>query len=195
MPGCSVPLSLTSQLIRLTAPYELASPGYIIDSILPVEEEIRRFQATLGPRPSGFADGATSRSALVKLFVDALERRDTVRVARLVVNRSEFGYLVYPTSPNAAPPYRLSPDLVWMSRAASSHKGVTRLFARYGGRPLGYVGYSCADSVVREGGNEIWSGCSVSRRAPTGEVTTLRMFGPIIARDRRYKFLSLANGL
>src|SRR5215471_18682286 len=91
-----------------------ARPGYIIDSILPVEEEIRRFQATIAVAPSGFANGAPSRKALVARFRQALEQNDTTALTKLVIDRAEFGYLIYPTSPNAKPPYRQAPDLVWL---------------------------------------------------------------------------------
>lgn len=170
-------------------------PGYIIDSILPVDEEIRRFQATIAVRPTSLAHGAESRSALVERFVRALERNDTTALVRLVVNRAEFGYLIYPTSPNAAPPYRQSPDLVWLSRSASTNKGLVRLVRRFGGKPLGYAGFTCPDTAHREGGNTLWANCVVNRLTPDGDTTQLRMFGAIVARDRRFKFLSLVNGL
>ncbi len=172
-----------------------ARPGYIIDSILPVEEEIRRFQATIGTRPTAFSNAASSRSALVKQFVHALERNDTTALLRLVVDRAEFGYLVYPTSPNAAPPYRHSPELVWLSRTASADKAVSRLFARFGGKPISYAGFACPDSADRQGANTVWAECVVNRVGPTGDTTRLRMFGAIVARGGRFKFLSLANGL
>src|SRR5215204_1111869 len=72
--------------------------GYVIDSILPVEEEIRRFQATLGTAPQGFSGGARSRTALIDAFLRSLKQRDTAGLFGLVVNRAEFGFLVYPTS-------------------------------------------------------------------------------------------------
>lgn len=170
-------------------------PGYIIDSILPVEAEIRRFQATIPSRPTAFANGATSRSALVSSFVRALERNDTTALARLVIDRAEFGYLIYPTSPNAAPPYRQSPSLIWMTRAASNDKSLTRLFARFGGKPLGYHGFTCADSIDRQGANTLWSGCIVRFSPTAGETSRLRLFGTIVERAGQYKFLSLNNGL
>jgi len=172
-----------------------ARPGYIIDSLLPVEEEIRRFQATIPVRPTAFSNAARSRSELVKQFVRAIERNDTTALGRLVVDRAEFGYLIYPTSPNAKPPYRQSPQLVWLTRSVSTDKGLTRLFERFGGSPLGYVGFTCADSVDRQGENTIWTACAVARVSANGDTTKLGMFGPIVARDGRFKFLSLTNGL
>ena len=171
-----------------------ARPGYVVDSILPVEEEIRRFQATIPRRPTGFTGGATTRAALVRSFVRALEQRDTLALASLLVDRAEFGYLIYPASPNARPPYRQSPDLVWLSRTAATDKGFTRLMARFGGRPLHYVGFTCPDSAERQGSNTLWSGCVVARR-DGADTTRLRMFGAIVARDGRFKLLSLSNGL
>jgi hypothetical protein len=172
-----------------------ARPGYIIDSLLPVEEEIRRFQATIPVRPTAFSNAAGSRSELVKQFVRALEQNDTTALVKLVVDRAEFGYLVYPTSPNVAPPYRQSPDLVWLSRSASTDKALSRLFSRFGGKPLRYTAFTCPDSSDRQGANTLWSGCIVERVDSAGGTTRLRMFGSIIARDGRFKFLSLTNGL
>ena len=170
-------------------------PGYIVDSILPVEEEIRRFQATIAEPPTRFSGGATGRAALVKKFVQALERSDTTALAALVIDRAEFGYLIYPTSPNAAPPYRQAPDLVWMARSASTDKSMTRLLSRFGGKALGYVGFTCPDSVDHQGKNRVWSRCVVKRLTSAGDTTRLRMFGAIVGREGRFKFLSLTNGL
>ena len=172
-----------------------ARPGYIVDSILPVDEEIRRFQATIPRRPPGLSYGAESRSALVERFVEALERNDTTALTRLVVSQAEFGHLIYPTSPNAAPPYRQSPALVWLSRSASTDKAMTRLLGRFGGKPLGYAGYECTGSADRQSKNTVWAGCVVKRVASTGDTTRIRLFGAIVERGGRFKFLSLSNGL
>ncbi len=172
-----------------------ARPGYIIDSILPVEEEIRRFQATLPVRPTEFSNAAGSRSELVTQFVRALEQNDTTALRRLVVDRGEFGYLVYPTSPNVAPPYRQSPDLVWLLRSASSDKAVSRLFGRFGGKPLGYTGFACPAAVDRQGANTLWSDCVVKRVTMEGDSVRHRMFGAIVGRQGQFKLLSLTNGL
>jgi hypothetical protein len=171
-------------------------PGYVIDSILPVEEEIRRFQATLGTAPQGFSGGERSRAALIDAFLRSLEQRDTTGLWGLVVNRPEFGFLIYPTSPNARPPYRQSPELVWLQRSAASDKGARRLLARFAGRPLGHRGVTCPTAGSVEGNNVIWSGCAVRLVSPeTGAMSSLRLFGPIVQRGRTFKFLSLSNGL
>jgi hypothetical protein len=131
----------------------------------------------------------------VTRFVRALEQNDTTALRRLVVDRGEFGYLVYPTSPNVAPPYRQSPDLVWLFRSASTDKAVTRLFGRFGGRPLGYTGFACPGTADRQGANTLWSDCVVNRVTAHNDSVELRMFGAIVGREGQFKFLSLTNGL
>ena len=47
-----------------------ASPGYVIDSVLPVEEEIRRFRAAVGGATAAELQHASaSRTELVERFV------------------------------------------------------------------------------------------------------------------------------
>lgn len=171
-----------------------ASPSYIVDSILPIDEELRRFQAGVGPAPDSFAYGASSRDGLVAAFVTAIERNDTTALARLVVNRREFAFLVYPTSPNVRPPYRQAPQLVWLQRSAVTNKSAARILERFGGRPLGFVGYQCAVAPTEQGENTLWDGCVVNRRLADAS-SSLRMFGPIIERGGRFKFLALSTGL
>jgi hypothetical protein len=69
------------------------------------------------------------------------------------------------------------------------------LLARFGGRSIGYAGFTCPDSATRHGMNTVWAGCAVRLLSPGGDTTSLRMFGPIVQRDGRFKFLSLTNGL
>jgi hypothetical protein len=172
-----------------------AQPGYVVDSVLPVEEEIRRFHNTLGRRTIGLSGGTTTRDALVRTLIGALERNDEQALRRLVVDRAEFGFLVYPTSPHTRPPYRLSPDIVWLQRSAGTEKALTRLLQRFGGRPSGFAGYACEEAPAHQGSNRIWGPCVVRLRNHTGDSAPLQLFGPIIERDGMYKFLSLANGL
>jgi hypothetical protein len=57
------------------------------------------------------------------------------------------------------------------------------------------VGFTCPDSVDHQGMNRVWSRCVVTRLTSAGDTTRLRMFGAIVGREGRFKFLSLANGL
>src|SRR3712207_5485129 len=66
-----------------------ARPGQVVDSILPIEEELRRFRTDIPEAPTEFTGGATSRTALVEKFVRAVEQRDTSALAAMVQSRAE----------------------------------------------------------------------------------------------------------
>lgn len=169
-----------------------ASPGTIIDSILPPGEALRRFQSDL-PVVTELADAPRGRDKLVSEFLKALERADTAALAKLVVSKAEYGFLYYPSSVYSRKPYELAPDIAWLLSEQNSQKGAIRLIRRLMGRDLRFGGYSCGDSA-REEENIFWRDCQVSYVDPASSVRVTRgLFGAIMQRDGRYKFLSYAN--
>ena len=171
-----------------------AQPGYIIDSILPIEEQLRRFRAGVPDTIREFNGGSSSREELVRTFVRSLATADTAALVRLTISRAEFAWLVYPDSPLSAPPYRLAPDLAWLRHAGASGAGLTRLLARLGGSGLQFQSWGCIEGPLVEGRNQIWRDCAVRFAKPGSEEQTLRLFSSIIERQGRYKILSYANG-
>jgi hypothetical protein len=168
-------------------------PGYVVDSALPMDEQLRRFREGLPEPPRALRGGASSRERLVRRFVAALERADTGAIVRLGVTRAEYAWLILPTSPLLAPPYNHPPELAWFQLTAASGTGLTRLLDRRGGRVLGFVGHGCALAPERQGSNQIWPGCVVRRAGAGGDTVGERLFGPIVERDGVYKFLGFAN--
>ena len=169
-----------------------AQPGYIVDSILPIEEQLRRFRVGLTVARD-FNGGARSREELVGSFMRNLETADTAALVRLTVSRAEFAYLVYPESPLSAPPYAQAPDLVWMRHVAASSTGLNRLLDRLPGTRLWLRSLSCSEPPISEGANRIWRDCMV-RFAPQGGVMqTMQLFSSVIERQGQYKILSYAN--
>lgn len=170
-----------------------AHPGYVVDSILPMEEMLRRFRAGL-PGPVRELDGGTeSRDLLVRSFVRNLETADTAGLIRLTVSRAEFAYLVFPESPSMAGPYKQAPELVWMRHAGSSARGLERLLGRMAGKPLGFRSTSCNAAATREGANNIWRDCVIRFSRDGVAPQTLQFFFGIIEREGRFKILSFAN--
>jgi hypothetical protein len=169
-----------------------AQPGYIVDSILPVDEQLRRFRASAPDTARSLRDGATSADGLVRSFVQRIEASDTVGLARLTISRAEFAWLVYPESPFSRRPYLQSPDLVWMRHLAASGTGLQRLLSRLGGRPLGFRSWSCDPQPTVEGANRIWRGCLV-RFSQAPDSSGLQLFSSIVERDGRFKILSYGN--
>jgi hypothetical protein len=171
-----------------------ASPGYVVDSILPVEEELRRFRSAIGGQPVTTLAGASkSRETLVQRFMKSLAANDSVDLRAMALNAREFADLVYPESPYTHPPYRQSPALVWSQIQNPSASGFTRLVRRLGNQPLRYLDHKCDAKPDRQGHNLIWTNCLVRVRAPDGAATTHRLFGSILARDARFKIVSFAN--
>jgi hypothetical protein len=165
-----------------------------VDSFVPREVALERFRQ-VGNRVSQLEHGAASRDALVRNFVHALERRDTMELRRLVLSRDEFAWLYYPTSAQGLPPYSLNPDLMWFLLVEQGNRGVRRAFNQLGRKRLDYVGYRCESPSLREGENTLWGPCLVRWQQAPGDTVEARLFGPILQRGERFKFLSYANKL
>lgn len=178
-----------------TAATGVRPPGTIVDSILPIEEEIRRFRTTVAEAPERLKDGAATRDDLVDRFVGAVEAADTLALRDLLVTRAEFAYLYYPHTIYTRPPYELSPALLWFQIETGTSRGFGRLMERWAGHPLEWSGYRCAPEPQVEGDNRIWTDCRVELAPAEGEASEIALFGSILERDGAFKFVSYSNDL
>ncbi len=167
-------------------------PLQSIDSVLPIDESLKRFQSTIVQPVTDFSDGATSKEQLVTKLVQGIHNRDTASLTRLAVSRAEFAYLYYPNHPQSKPPYELSPQLMWFRLTANSEKGLRRALREFGGRELKPL-YSCADSIQIQNGNMVWSRCVI--KVPGKDSSDVSLFSAIVGREGVYKILSYANSL
>lgn len=170
-------------------------PGYVVDSALPIDTLLARFRATVSDTPSTLLGGETSAERLAREFLRAVSSNDTASIRRLVVNRAEFAWLYYPHTRFTKRPYELGPDLLWLQINEASEKGIVRTLRRYGGSPLRFEALACPDSVTPEGPNRITTGCQLRFAAADSAARSLELFGSLIERDGRWKFVSYANGL
>jgi len=167
------------------------STARVVDSILPVEEELRRFREGL-VQPTTFEGSAPSREALVRRFVDRLAARDTAALRAMVLTRAEFAWLVYPGSSYTRPPYRTPPGLVWMQLEESGTKGLGRLLReRFAVKD--HVGHSCNATPTVEGEAKLWRGCTARVTTASGDTVSGRLFGVIVEHGGRFKFASYDN--
>lgn len=171
-----------------------STPTGVVDSAIPREEALRRFREGLIPTDS-LEGGELNREALVRSFVNALETRDTAAFRRLSLSRQEFAYVYYDANPQSLPPYDLSPSLFWFMLEGGSRGGLTKALNRLGGTQLHYLRTRCDGEPSREGENVVYGPCVVVRRAERGDSLVERLFGPIIERRGRWKFVSYANKL
>lgn len=168
-------------------------PGYVVDSILSMEEQLRRFRMGLPNAPHEFVGGEGSEDALVQSFVRSLESADTAALVRLTISRAEFAYLVFPDSPLSREPYAQAPDLVWMRHATASATGLGRLLERFGGKSIGYRSWHCDRIPASEGKNRVIGACRVKFTPAGSDAKELSFFAAIIERQGRYKVFSYAN--
>lgn len=172
-------------------PARQSAPATAVDSILPIEEEIRRFRLDVPETPTRLSGGATSRDALVRRWVTAIETRDSTALRDLLMTAAEYITFFYPESQYTKPPYRQSPGVRWGLITNASMQGASRVWERHSGQPLGFIGYRCDAEPTVLGKNRIWTGCAVERKDQTAP---LQLFGPIIERDGAFKFVTYASG-
>lgn len=174
-----------------------AESGRVVDSIFPMEEQIRRFQATVVDTPATFRGGASSRDELVEAFLEAVEARDIEALGKLVVDRAEYAFLYFPYSHFAEPPYELPPDILWFQTQNSQSRALSRLFRQMEEeeRVLDARGYRCEEDALALGPTTGWADCFVLVTGRDGDLVDLRLFGTILMHEGRYKFLSLSNEL
>ena len=157
-----------------------------------LDEKLAMFREGLAA-PTTLSEGATSREALVRQFVDAVERRDTALVRAMVLDRAEFAWLYYPDSPYTRPPTLQEAPLAWFLVVENSQKGITRAFNRFGGSGIEYADLRCDPEPIREGRNLFWRDCVVVLNTRLEGRVTRRLFGNIMERDGRFKFFSYTN--
>ena len=183
----------TPQSERIAAVVPRDSKQTVVDSVFPVEEEIRRFKSKRNElSATSLSGGSSSPDELMHRFIRAVATTDTAQLRRLAVNAAEFIDLYYPASIFAKPPFKQSPELLWFLIQENSNKGITRMLQRYGGKPLELSTYQCATERADDGGNKVWDRCTVTWNQQPSQ---MRIFSTIIGRDGRFKILSYANDL
>ena len=169
----------------------VAAAGGTVDSILPVAEALARFRDGLD-RVDTLRHAATSREALVDRWAQAVAASDTAALNALLLDRAEFAWLYYPGSRMSLPPYEAPPGLLWGQLLASSNEGAAQVLRRLGGGPFRVTELRCPAPPVTEGRNRLHERCDVRVGAERG---VTRLFGTILERDGRFKFLGYANPL
>lgn len=173
------------------SPAPAAPTAGVVDSILPPEVALERFLAG-EERTDSLSGGAPDIVALTNELFSALESKDSEKLAKLVVTKAEYGSLYYPTSVYSRKPYELDPAIAWMLNAENNAKAARRLIERLGGRGVEFDEVKCG-RATSEGGNRFHLDCLVSYRTSAGARETRQLFGSVMERGNRAKFLSLAG--
>jgi hypothetical protein len=169
-----------------------AHPAVVVDSVFPMDEELRRFRMGLD-EVTQLTGGAGSREELVDLLLRAVERSDTAAVAALALTRGEFAWLYFSYSMFVKPPYELSPALAWFQIQNSSAAGLDEVLREHSGRKLYDTGVTCPDDGKSHGPGHAWDGCRVAGQLPSGERVEEALFGTILEWKGRYKLVSFTH--
>ena len=173
---------------------EVVAGGGVVDSILPIAEHLRRFRAAL-PQTDTLRQASPTRDALIQRWARAIGGNDTTDLNAMIMDRAEFAWLYYPDSPMSRPPYEAPPELLWGQLLASSNKGATQLVSRFGGSRVTVSRLRCPTPPDTQGANLLHSKCKARLAAPGKQTVDGILFGTIIERDGRFKFVGLSTDL
>lgn len=168
-------------------------PGYIVDSIFPPAEALRRFQATVEGTPTArLTGGAPNAEALLREYWAMLVRHDTIGIRSLVVSHAEFAYVYFPESAPFAS--GMQPSAAWILYESQTGRGLSRAFRAATGRDARVSGTVCRDQSRTEGRSLTFGPCGVVLRA-SQRADTLWIAATLVKRDGVVKFLGLDNAL
>lgn len=173
---------------------EVVAAGGVVDSILPIAEHLRRFRAAL-PQTDTLRQASPTRDVLIERWARAIGGNDTTDLNAMIMDRAEFAWLYYPDSPMSRPPYEAPPELLWGQLLASSNKGATQLVSRFGGSRVTATRLACPTPPDTQGVNVLLSKCAVRLSAPGKPTLEGVLFGTILERAGRFKFVGLSSSL
>jgi hypothetical protein len=168
------------------------TPGYVVDSIFPMDEMIRRFQAESGPAVTVLSGGEASMDALLRRYWALLVAGDTVSMTPIVASQREFAYLYFPESREVTD--GVPPAISWLMLASNSGRGLTRALRDASQGDPTLRGTLCQPLELTAGRARIIGPCGVLRTR-NGQPDTLWFVKHVIARDGIFKLMSFANEL
>ncbi|WP_396207948.1 hypothetical protein [Gemmatimonas sp.] len=171
---------------------DVVAAGGTVDSIIPVAEALQRFRADL-PKQDTLSHASASRGALVQRLAAALMASDTSALNAMVLSRAEFAWLFYEDSPLSRPPYEAPPALLWSQILVGSDDGARQLVNRLGGKTITVSAFTCPNPPEVEGRHTLHKRCTVRFSVPGEKPLEGNLFGSIIERDGRFKFIGLGN--
>ncbi len=173
----------------------LKTPGYIVDSIFPPEETLRRFRADFSGAPPTSLDGSMrSRDDLLRRYWRILTSGDTTGAGALVLTKREFAYLYLPASPEFKA--GMPPQIAWLLLERSAPTAFSKAREVAVTRRTGaVVGTTCPPVVgALPGELQVFGPCGVIIRSGASR-DTMWIASRVVAHRGIVKLLSHANPL
>jgi hypothetical protein len=140
--------------------------------------------------PTGLDHAAPSAEALARDVLQALERRDAVRLRSLALTEAEFGRIVWPELPAARPERNLPLAYVWGDLQGKSNAGLRRVMAASGGRGYALTGVQFLGGTTQYRSYLVHRQARLLVRDERGHEQTVRLFGSVLERRGRFKVFS-----
>ena len=168
--------------------------GYVVDSIFPPDESMRRFRATVpGAVPLRLAGGAPSTEQLLRTFWATLTAGDSVGVDSLSIDKAEFAHLYLPDSPELRS--GMQPQIAWLLLDEASVRGLSRARLRAEQLKASTIrGVACSGNPTPVGAARVQGPCGIIVRRPQG-LDTVWIANRVISRNGVVKLLGFANPL
>ncbi len=167
------------------------TPGYVVDSIFPPEEALRRFQAETEP-VTALSGGARSTDELLRRYWEILQSGDSLALTPYVLSKAEFAYLYFPESNEAET--GLQPHVSWLLYSNNGGRGLSRALTLAGTETQPVNGTVCVNGTKALGNNTVHGPCGIVRELES-RTDTLWISQHIIERGGVFKLLSFANEL
>lgn len=174
---------------------DVVARGGVVDSILPIAEQLDRFRKTVADKPDTLRHASNSIANLVTRWTLAIASSDTAALNAMLLDRAEFAWLYYPTSKMSLPPYEAPPQLLWGQMLATSEEGAQNILKLFSAESFKVLGVNCPNAPVVEGTNQLHEGCRLKLERGGSAPVEQSYFGTIIERDGRFKFVSYASRL
>jgi hypothetical protein len=168
------------------------TPGYVIDSIFPPEEMLRRFQSESGVPVTALSGGERSLEALLERYWSLLVAGDTLAMTPLVASQREFAYLYFPESRELTD--GVPPAISWLMLSSNGGRGLTRALREAAAGEPASSGTVCRPLELPAGQSRIIGPCGVLR-TKGGQRDTLWFVKHVIERDGVFKLMSFSNDL
>src|SRR5688500_9282937 len=136
------------------------------------------------------ANTSGSPAALASAVLEALSRRDRVRLDALALSEQEFRDHVWPDLPAAQPERNLPISYVWGDLRQKSQAGLASILAKYGGHRYELVGVRFDGASTRYTTCEVHRDTVLTVRDETGMPLDLKLFGSSVEQDGRWKVFS-----
>ena len=138
---------------------------------------------------SPLENARSSKEAVARALLEAVEDRDTAAIRALVVTREEYEELIWPELPDRD---QMPFDFAWSLNRAGSRKGIAELVDRLGGAPLALESFHFDEDPEVYAGFTLHRGARVlARRGDTGAIGRVPSLDVLVEYGGGWKLMNV----